>query len=181
MSTGIPLTSFLNKLKSALLKSSICSLLLSFLTPCRTSHPTSCRFTHPQPILPCYWIADIVIPGWPPVGLFQEVIPDALQKPPVLLMFHTSLPVDVRKVKLLCEKQGLFFRPLPQTTGSSLSIIHPTEEILIPRLILHSESKPPTSSSCLPVSRGEPVRAHGSHPWRAGWPTTSQLFQQHCC
>lgn len=54
VSTGIPLTSFLNKLKSALLKSNICSLLLSFLTPCRSSHPTSCWFTHPQTILPCH-------------------------------------------------------------------------------------------------------------------------------
>lgn len=85
---------------------------------------------------------------------------------PSLWLRSGLIPCSARG--LLCEKQGLFFRPLPQPTGSSLSIIHPTEEILIPRLILHSESKPLTSLSSLPVSRGEPVRAHGSHPRRAG-------------
>lgn len=99
VSTGIPVTSFLKKLKSALLKSSILSLLLSFLTH-------QMLVTHPQPLLPCCWIAEVVIPSWSSLCLFQEVIPDALQKPPVLQVFHNSLPADVRRVKLLCEKQG---------------------------------------------------------------------------
>lgn len=106
-------------------------------------------------------MAEVVIPSWSSSCLFQEVIPDVLQKPFVPLVFHNSLAVDARKVKVLCGKQGLFFRPLPQTTGSSLSIMHPTEENLIPRLILHSDSKL-LAVIFLPVSPGEPIPAHGS-------------------
>lgn len=178
-STGIPLNNFLNKLKSGLLNSSICSLLLSFHTPCRNSDLTSCWFTHPQPFLPCHWAAEIVMSSWSPLSLFQEVIPDALQKPPVLLVFHTSLLVDVRKVKLLCEKQGLFFRPPP---NHRLFTLHHPSHWRDPFTWADPSlwQQAPYILIFQSISPGEPRPAHGSHPGCTGChflviPTTLQL------
>lgn len=105
---GIPLLSFLNRRRSAHLKSRACTLLLCFLAAPRILNSAASWSLQPRLSLLCLWIADPAVchPSvGHPVPLPRSYL--TLQKSPGLLL---SLPREVKEIKVFPKNQGLRYR-----------------------------------------------------------------------
>lgn len=105
---GIPLISFLNRLRSAHLKSRVCTLVLSFFTPFRISNSAASWSLQPGLSLLGLWIPDpAVCHPWvgQPVPLSGSYL--TLQKSPGLLLF---LPREVKEIKVFHKNRDLWYR-----------------------------------------------------------------------